>query len=248
MPRSRRSRHYNRRAVIFLFGAAARNCARIRQLRDRAPNAIEAFARIFEDSQFEDDGTVTGRVRAVFAATEVRFVPGLHIGARIGVTGFRAEYEDPWTSSSDQVGHFVTAVRLAYDSRFLRSPLLLLVLGAIGDRDIALRLMIGHEKRADPPELGRMGLKAVVTLLRCIRAQYHSVTDEDLVNFRRGCLEAIEVGQGLGNSRADLLLSYAGWNFGQSLRQGSFGNTKEVADWIRSNLGDVAAAAYPVTR
>jgi hypothetical protein len=223
--------------MFLLWGTRAKNQTRIVAIRDGSPTAVEAFARMFADAHIIDDGTVVGRLRAILDATEHRFVPGLHMGIAIGLTGFRQEFEDPWRSSTDQVGHFLTAVRLAYDTRFLSDPILQLLLGALGDEDIPLRLIIGHEKSPDPPDANKLSLKTLFTVVRCCRAQYQSVTPKDITNFRSGNLDAIQVGAGPGNSIADLRLSYKGWIFGLSVSEGQFSTREEIAHWIRTELG-----------
>jgi hypothetical protein len=223
--------------MLFFWGTKAKNKMRIVAIRDGSPTAVEAFARMFADPHIIDDGTVVGRLRAILDATQHRFVPGLHMGVAIGLTGFRPEFEDPWRSSTDQVGHFLTAVRLAYDPRFLSNPILQFLLGAWGDEDIPLRLVIGHEKSPDPPNVTEMNLKTLFTVVRCFRAQYQSVTPEEITNFRSGNLDAIQVGAGLGNSMADLRLSHKGWTFGQRVSQGQFSTREEIAHWIRTELG-----------
>lgn len=223
--------------MLYVWGQTARNRVRILALRDEAPTAVEAFARMFTDPNFADDGSVRGRLHTLLTATEHRFVPGLHTGLTLGMTGFRAEFEDPWPTSTDQVGHFLTAVRLTVDPQFLSNPVFPLLLGSLGQPDLPLRLMIGHEKVADPEDVSRANLKALVTAIRCFRAQYQSVTAQDVASFKTGHLELIQVGSGLGNSPADLRLSYKGWLFGHAIVEGAFHNRDSVAHWIRTELG-----------
>lgn len=220
---------------LTMFQAKKKNRERLIAVRDGAPTAVEALGRMLTDEQLIDDGTVPGRVWAILQATEHRFVPGLHTGLVIGLTGFRPEYQDPWKSSADQVGHFLTAVRLAFNNRFLANPIFPLLLGSLGDKDVPLRLMIGHEKWADPSEIDQLNLRIILNVLNCFRKQYQSASDQDVANFRAGRLEAIPIGNGLGNSMADLRLSYQGWLFGQQVRQ--FANKTQAANWVRDTLG-----------
>jgi hypothetical protein len=230
--------------MLVFLGRAARNRARIAAIRDGAPTAVEALARMFTDDRIADDGTVPGRLRAILAATENRFVPGLHNGMKIGLSGFREEYQDPWESSSDQVGHFLTAVRLCIFPGFLSNPLFPLLLGRRRDDDLPLRLAIGHEKAPDPP--GRItGLRTLCTSLSRLRAQCRAATAEDIDSFRAGNLDDIQVGTGVGNSTADLRLSYIGWSFGQTFREGQFRSNQEIAAWVRSVLGGPGPALSP---
>lgn len=144
----------------------ARNRARIRQLAAQAPTDLEALALLFEDDGIVDDGTIVGRVRALLRATERRTIPGLQTGLPFGDTGFAGDrrpggagFRDPWPASRNQVGHFLTAVGLHIAPEAVSRPIPVLgsiraIVGApatMSDREVALRLTIGHEKIADPP-------------------------------------------------------------------------------------------------
>jgi hypothetical protein len=223
--------------MLLYWGKTARNRRRILAIRDEAPSALETLARMFTDPYITDDGSIPGRLRAILNATQHRFVPGLHTGADLGLSGFRAVFEDPWETSRDQAGHFLTAARLAFDPGFLSNPIFPLLLGAIGDDQLSLRLIIGHEKEPDPPQVTKINLRTAVMVLRCYRAQYRSTAEEDIAHFRMGDLEAIQVGMGLGNSMADLRLSYEGWIFGGWIANGHFQTKEEIASWIRAELG-----------
>lgn len=89
----------------------------------------------------------------------------------------------------------------------------------------------------DPPDISSPRLSTLITVVRHIRTQYQKVVTQDLEHFRSGELDAIEVGEGLGNSMADLRLSYVGWRFGRWISQERFRTTAEVADWVRTELG-----------
>jgi hypothetical protein len=146
--------------------ARAHNLARIRQLARQAPTDLEALALLFEDDGIVDDGTVAGRLSALLRATERRSLPGLQTAIPFGDTGFAGErrpggagLRDPWPASRNQVGHFLTAVGLQVAPEVVSRPVPVLgsirrVVGApaaMSDREVALRLTIGHEKVPDPP-------------------------------------------------------------------------------------------------
>jgi hypothetical protein len=148
--------------------ATAANQERIRQLAAEAPTDLEALARLFDDDEIADNGTVAGRLRAVMEATERRTFPGLHTGLPFSDTGFAGSREpggpgfrDPWPSSRNQVGHFLTAVAMRFAPEFVsrRLPVfgsvrrLVGAPSAMSDAEVALRLAIGHEKRSDPPDV-----------------------------------------------------------------------------------------------
>jgi hypothetical protein len=224
--------------MLFFFGNRGRNRARVLAIRDRAPTSVAALAEMFADAQIIDDGTVHGRLRAILGATEHRLVPGLQTGADIGLTGFRDAYKDPWPSSRDQVGHFLTAVRLAFAPGVVRNPLLRLLAGIRrGDHDVPVRLIVGHEKVADPSGVYGFFPRVAISWLRSVRAQYRSATAADVVNFLGGTLSAIDVGSGLGNSEQDLRLSYQGWLFGKAVAAGEFKTNGDLARWTIETLG-----------
>ena len=144
----------------------AHNQARIRHLARQAPTDLEALALLFEDDSIVDDGTVAGRLDALLRATERRSMPGLQTAIPFGDTGFAGErrpggagLRDPWPASRNQVGHFLTAVGLQVAPEVVSRPVPVLgsirhILGApaaMSDREVALRLTIGHEKVPDPP-------------------------------------------------------------------------------------------------
>jgi hypothetical protein len=65
------------------------------------------------------------------------------------------------------------------------------------------------------------------------------VSAADVANFLCGQLDVIEVGTGLGNSIQDLRLSYIGWRFGKEMPLDKYPSCPAVADWIKTELGDV---------
>lgn len=129
----------------------------IERIRDQAPSDAEALARIFESPSIPDDRTPEGRLRVILVATEHLLVPGLQTGIAFHDRGFRADFRDPWPSSDNQVGHFLTAVGLSFNPAkveqsffgarlrdWMMAPL------AMSAEEVALRLTIGHEKAPDP--------------------------------------------------------------------------------------------------
>ncbi len=144
---------------------ADHNQARIRGIRAEAGlDDAEALARLFEDGALRDDGTLAGRLRAILAATERRTIRGLHTGLPFLDVGFRGDrarggsgFRDPWPSSRNQVGHFLTAVGLAFRPAVVAVPVfgvpLRTWLGAdrsLPDERVAKRLTVGHELAPDP--------------------------------------------------------------------------------------------------
>jgi hypothetical protein len=201
----------------------AHNVKRIEQIKQATSTDVAALARIFTDSKIKDDGTLVGRFTVIFRATEHWAIRGLQTGIKFGFSGFKKEFQDPWPSSSNQVGHFLTAVRLAMDSSVTNDLILIAILDAWFDDERALRLIIGHEKRADP---GALDMSVG------FREQYKSTTKADIENFKKGDLSKIKVGKGKGNSMADLALSYKGWLLGRMVAEGKMKSKQEVSNWI----------------
>ena len=182
------------------------NSSAIETIKNRAPSDAEALAQIFTAATISDNGTPGGRLTAILAATESNVVPGLQTGIRFHDRGFRVDFRDPWPSSDNQVGHFLTAVGLSFNpakveqaffARRLRDWL-----GApptMGNEEVALRLTIGHEKAADPglgtvaegaTGLGMLGglvgmaAGAGMEVLNVFRTQFAACTSADILVFR----------------------------------------------------------------
>lgn len=142
----------------------ADNVEVIEQIRDQAPSHAEALAQIFESTSINDYGsrncrptTVAERLTAVLDATKHAVVPGLQTGITFHDSGFRREFVDPWPSSDNQVGHFLTAVGLSFSpgkvsQSFAGRPLRdwLGAPASMTDEEVAIRLCVGHEKAPDP--------------------------------------------------------------------------------------------------
>jgi RHS repeat-associated protein len=252
---------------------------------------VESLARSFTDTRITDRVTSSAsapeaRLETILDATEHNVIRGLQTGGAVQDwrdAGFRREFVDPHPSSANQVGHFLTAVRLGFDPgsvtrsagpRTSQRPsehgvgdLLRVALGEIVKRDyllrsvrirdivdplgrfsneeVALRLIIGHEKAPDPlPGQPEQFLR-----------QFNRATDADIQVFRKAelalgsghrlniaeamvILRQISIDSSMrGNSYEDLALSLVGWHFGRLLREGHFTSTAQVADWLRVNLG-----------
>ena len=101
-------------------------------------------------------------------------------------TGFGTQFQDPWIGESDnQVGHFMTAVGLAYAPgeyvRDIRTHAGLSGLEPNGDRlsddEVALRLIVGHEVTPDVAKREQWRLDKV---LKSIQTQYSAATSESI--------------------------------------------------------------------
>lgn len=139
--------------------------ARVVAIREESGgDDAEALARLFEDPAFPDDGTADARMRTVLDATEKPWIKGLQTGLPFSDEGFRGDrsrggagFRDPWEHSRNQVGHFLTAVGLAFRPGIVAEPVLGRPLrdwlGAdpsVPDDRVGKRLTVGHELFPDP--------------------------------------------------------------------------------------------------
>jgi hypothetical protein len=139
---------------------------------------VEALAQLFENPTIIDDGTVAGRLASVLGATESLVVPGLQTSVAFHDLGFRGDklpqgagYRDPWPSSDNQVGHFLTAVGLRFNPSKLQQVTIgrrlrdwLNVPAGMGDPEAVKRLVIGHELAPDPDPSSAAITAAVTTM------------------------------------------------------------------------------------
>lgn len=264
---------------------------------------VESLARSFTDARITDIVTSrveiiggrrifiplsapVARLHTILDATEHNVIRGLQTGGSVqnwGDTGFRREFQDPHPSSANQVGHFLTAVRLGFDPNSvtrsvaprtslrpseqglgdrLRAALGRgvqrdIILRSVGIRDIvdpfgrfsneevALRLMIGHEKAPDPlplqPEqILRQFSRATAADVQVFRQAERALGSGHRLDIASAMiiLRQIRVDPSMrGNSYQDLALSLVGWRFGRLLREGHFTSSTQAADWLRVNLG-----------
>jgi hypothetical protein len=195
--------------------AITKNQERIVNLRIAARfNDAEALALMFEDREIADDGTLRGRLIAILDATESKIIPGLQTGIEFQDVGFRGDrnhggkgFKDPHPSSRNQVGHFLTAVGLAFRPETVSRTLFGIrmrdhigIPTSLSDHDVALRLTIGHELSPDPNVLlaGILGLGIPIPgsgplpsigasvyyeIWSSYRNQFFSVKPEDVAAF-----------------------------------------------------------------
>jgi hypothetical protein len=239
------------------------NLRRIHEIRREAGgDDAETLARLFEDEAILGDGSARGRTEAILNATEHHWIkglrtfvdmPGLNECKGFSDCGFRAEFQDPWPCSRDQVGHILTAIGLTLHPEtvetgkfgrrvrdWVQAP------AEMSNEEVALRLIIGHEKEPDPRIPDPLVLPKV-------RRQFASATDDDVAAFRQACaalepggsldldeiaaqLGGIQVGRGRGNSLQDLYLSFAGTFLAHLIEAGRFSTRHEIARWVRQHL------------
>lgn len=239
------------------------NARRMRAIR-RATGGddAETLARLFEDDGIRDDGTLHGRLNAILDATAHRWLPGIHTFLDVpglhelrgfADRGFRPEYADPWVVSRDQVGHLLTALALAlYPARLEDRRLCVRVRDLAGaprgltNREVAVRLSIGHEKAPDPRPTEPMVLTKVRRQFAAAGAADAAAFEAALARLKgaidiepevvRVEIDEIVIGPGAGNSRQDLLLTLVGFHVAALFVDGTFADGHAVADWLRRNL------------
>jgi hypothetical protein len=185
----------------------ADNKTAIKAIRDSGSiTDAEVLARIFSDPTLSDDGTTFGRLRAILDATEHTMIPGLQTGIAFHDSGFAVEFKDPWPSSDNQVGHFLTAVGLSFDPSKLRRSVIgksmrdwLNAPPSYSDEEVAVRLCVGHEKSPDPSAgtaaaggivggitggLAGAAAGAAMAIVDTFRQQFAAATTADIAVFR----------------------------------------------------------------
>lgn len=208
------------------------NRTRFRQLfEENNRNAAETLIESFRDEGIRDpsgpNATAEERLQTLLELTASRGVPykqfheivkgGTHYGEQLdptGDVGFRTEFRDIHPSSSNQIGHFLTAVSLGYGAET----------GVLTEY-VAVRGIVGHEmKLKHDPEAGLV-------------EQFSAPLETDIKNFRHGNLTEIPIDTRYeGNSYQDLFLSYVGYEFGKKVGRGEFGTKGEAVEWLRMVL------------
>jgi len=251
---------------------ASRNQSTIELLRkESGGNDAEALARMFEDPRIFDDHTLAGRLDVVLTATEHPLVTGARTGIEFSDVGFKEEYRDPHPESRNQVGHFLTAVGLGFDpgqvergfsvmpklglldetTGFTTVPMRTLLAApfSMSSEEVALRLIVGHEKAPDPKNAADP-----YTKWQAFKKQFHLASESELTTFLQAGaslgdsaqidmknaekhLKRIEIHPEYeGNSINDLKLSLAGWELGRLIRAGKLRTPADAAKWLRTNI------------
>jgi RHS repeat-associated protein len=233
----------------------------------KALTGMDALIELFETDLLPETQpsktTAQVRLELVLEATNRRIeLPGgisidagIHFKIDFCNYGLREEFRDDWLYLkywhqnpwvSNQIGHFLTAVRLGYDPSFLAAESGLSARaarqwlgrpqGISSDESLdttAKRLIVGHEKVADPEPTGSEKADALLTFWN-IPKQYEAAKARDVSAFdlavmwdragrddlRDDHLRSILVSPnpeewGSGNSLEDLRLSVKGWRLGR---------------------------------
>jgi hypothetical protein len=130
------------------------------------PNYPELLASLFEDTQIDDGASVavplTQRLGTILSASNKGENGGLtHFSGILYQwhdNGFRTAFQDPWPSSNNQCGHFLTAVHLGHEPMkgfaFANSQSSLgtffeMSSGLPASEGICCRMIVGHEQVGD---------------------------------------------------------------------------------------------------
>jgi len=165
---------------------------------------------------------------------DLRLGVPIHRGVVFRDRGLRKNFQD----GSNQIGHFLIAVRLGYDRAFIVNPFVQSLLLGTRSADDAVRIIIGHEQEAlgGGDQAGQMDRVNPLNPFERYAREIHSPTDAEVEAFKRNDLTGIRVGSGPGQSRKDLMLSYVGWTMGQLFQNGHFKTREEVVKWLRIAL------------
>jgi hypothetical protein len=189
-------------------------------------------------------------------------IPMLYTGGFTSLddsAGFRSEFKDPYSESSNQTGHFLTAVAHGLEGVGLVETYLKMdnKSSTLKTREVAMRLDIGHELRADPTPIEALNCVATTTFCPFLE-QYKKTTSTDVKTFEKALknlssdpdatLELARLKKDLapiiakipvnssGNSEQDLLLTAIGWKFADIIAANGFKNSSQAADWLNNNL------------
>lgn len=156
-----------------------------------------------------------------------------------GDSGFACNYQDSlvWRESSNQVGHFLTAVDISLKAH-----------QSWWKKGLLLDAVIGHEMIGDWAGHGIQVAFGFTTNLLTFGSLHRWFLSGEEENFNKIITISRVVNYGIlgkialqpnfysGNSIEDLRLSYQGWKFGELLSKNSFVTPEEAAEWLKENL------------
>lgn len=176
--------------------------------------------------------TASGRLETILESTSS--IAG-NFNGDFGENGFMTElqdgylYDQYWGGSTDQVGHFLTAVNGGYN--VARGQL---------SQDVTLRFFLGHEKIGDQngpwQQYGAASDADIDLFLLAIGADSagnYDLRDEYLMRI----LGSGSLAGRTGNSLEDLRLTLRGWRFGQLIANGKIKTREDAALWLQENIG-----------
>ena len=219
---------------------------------------LEFLAQLFEDSTVNDSGSgneLQKRLVTILEASTDGSNGGItHFTKIFGGCqdrGFRSAFQDPYPSSRNQVGHFMTAVDMGFRPTKTYGVIPALVRKTMLDSTtqsflpveerVCMALIVGHEQVSDTTWQANFfaGFAAsVADVEKFFRALDTVGLDPDLgLNQSKTALSAIPIGSGVGNSFQDLHLSLYGYKLGKFIRVGSMTKCSAASQWIRTDIG-----------
>ena len=237
-------------------------------------SSLDYLARLFEDPDIDDSGSgnaLEKRLRNILSDSHNPDNPILHFsGVLHGLSdsGFRRQFKDPWATSSNQCGHFMTAVDMGFDplktyqyvSTRIKwaNPLAWSLSGGIPPtipvaERICAMLIVGHEQSADNVSYSntsyfdgwfssfRQATSASSEQIDTFLNAVRVLPNDPVIDVRKsqGLLPHMQINVGgEGNSMQDLLLSLFGFKFGSRIRLGNLATLSDAGKWIRTNIGD----------
>jgi RHS repeat-associated protein len=175
--------------------------------------------------------------------------PFTHFRVEFNDEGFADQFRDSalWPESGNQVGHFLTAVDIAY--RLGRGQE---IYNGSASETFGLACIVGHELEGDriwfaPPRHCYTGAsdQAIANFAIVMAADLagdYVLRDCYLRLSAPGVAETpsdarVQGDSRYGNSIQDLRLSSKGWIFGWKIRTGAIRDLPEAKRWLRANLG-----------
>jgi hypothetical protein len=190
--------------------------------------SLDSLVNMFTSGSLPGD-TCVARLNVIFKKT-VSFPGLLYTKGNFHDSGFKSEYQDPWPSSDNQVGHFITAVK--YGEYSIKYPEF---------RSFSLTAITGHEMVGDNiPIVSNILQIAVGANHPETQSLFLSGKDSEFSKILNITSESIygPPENRVGNSIQDLRLSFMGWTFAQAVYGGELISNQQCADWIRFNLGN----------
>jgi RHS repeat-associated protein len=199
--------------------------ATIEQIKTGSPTSVDALIEMFTTNELSGDNP-TARVATILNATSSG--PYAHFAVGFDDSGFKEELQDPYAGSSNQVGHFLTALDI----------------GLHQDNILGRSAIVGHEMFPDAhtSQLGT-GVSPGATSIWQIGTGLAHPRDRAL--FEQGNDDGFgkiisdgwsPSGSREGNSVQDLRLSYLGLTMARIYQRSGFPNNSAVGAWLRQNL------------
>ncbi|MCR9144617.1 MAG: TIGR04388 family protein [bacterium] len=212
---------------------------------------IEYLERIFGSEDLSHETNAAEKLSEIIAANNDA------LGAQFNITpssdaGFAPEFQDPHESSRRQVGHFLTAVKLAFVPEETVTWKMRTIAKdfSSSDEELALQAIVGHELAPDS-EYGGMIQPGHYTrqferaqnnpeAVQAFSDAYNALGPKgnNWAAAERQLAKIPIVRSQRGNSREDLRLSLAGYWLGRQIREGNIVNSQQAANYISGTLRD----------